>query len=289
MRWVIKCAAHITLYFVIIGSWKSSTQFHPSSMTNPVWLTTIKSLELHIPHYRARKSLDVRVHSTVLEICDQFWTAMVAPKYYQTKIVNRTCLVCTLEQKGCRKRKGNQKNTKCWCKMVQAYVGWFSPQELKAIYTKQLEPSTSSFHVPFTTESHASRGFPSPNPPPRPRPELLCASTAALASRSRSATASRPSRAAQCSGVLPREPRTRGGSRRAEPKRNEGEKKFWKKFGHLKSRKFWKLLPLKILPRFKLTLYVWDVLRTSSWLKKLLPLVFYRSRVSHVCNQDVLG
>ena len=33
-------------------------------------------------------------------------------------------------------------------------------------------------------------------------------------------------------------PRTRGGSRRAEPKRNEGEKKFWENFGYLKSRSF---------------------------------------------------
>ena len=119
-----------------------------------------------------------------------------------------------------------------------------------------LNPSTSSFHVPFTTESHPSRGFPSPNHPPRPRPHLFCASTAALASRSRAATASWPSRAAKCSGVSPREPRTRGGSRRAEPQRNEGEKNSEKILGTSKVESFGKLWPLKIIPGLKLTLYV---------------------------------
>ena len=121
---------------------------------------------------------------------------------------------------------------------------------VKTISTKQLNPSTSSFHVPLTTESHASRGFPSPNPPPRPRPYLSCTSTAALASRSRSTTASWPLAAAQCSGVSPREPRTRGQAAGQNPHGTKGRKSLRKFWAPQKS-KFWKLWPLKILPGLK--------------------------------------
>ena len=82
--------------------------------------------------------------------------------------------------------------------------------------------------LPRATESQGLMRFPHQYPPPRPRPLLFCASTAALASRSRSTTESWPSRAAQCSGVLPREPQPEA-KPRAEPNGTKG-RKFWENF-----------------------------------------------------------
>ena len=111
-----------------------------------------------------------------------------------------------------------------------------------------LKPSTSSFHVPFTTESHPSRGVPSPNPPPRPRPSSPCASTAAFASRSRSATASWPLAAALCSGVLPREP---ANPRRKPQGRTQTERrgeKYLRKLWAPQKSKSWKIVATQSPP-----------------------------------------
>ena len=65
-------------------------------LVNPVWLITttrsLKMLKLHISHYRVGKSKDVRVHSTVLEMCDSFWIVMVAPKSARAGRCKRACL-----------------------------------------------------------------------------------------------------------------------------------------------------------------------------------------------------
>ena len=103
--------------------------------------------------------------------------------------------------------------------------------------------------LPRATESQGLMRFPHQYPPPRPRPLLFCASTAALASRSRSTTESWPSRAAQCSGVLPREPQPEA-KPRAEPNGTKGEK-VSENFGHLKSRSFGNFGHSKILPGLK--------------------------------------
>ena len=71
-------------------------------------------------------------------------------------------------------------------------------------------------HVPFTTESHASRGFPSPNPPPRPRPYLSC-----------------------------REPEAEAAGQ--NPNGTKGRKNSEKILGTSKSQSVGKLWPLKIL------------------------------------------
>ena len=73
---------------------------------------------------------------------------------------------------------------------------------------------------------------------PRPRPYLFSASTAALASMSRSTTETLPSWAATCSGVSPREPRPEGPeARRQNPTERKG-RKILRKFWHLKSGSF---------------------------------------------------
>ena len=84
------------------------------------------------------------------------------PLYLQTKIHHSKRLQfersCFLKANRCVGNNGvvmAKNNTKCWCKCF----GRYSPQELKAIYLSKHEPSTSSFHLPFTTESHPSRGF----------------------------------------------------------------------------------------------------------------------------------
>ena len=86
--------------------------------------------------------------------------------------------------------------------------------------TKKLEPSTFRPLPHFVHFTSLHNGIPRPHPPPRPRLSLFRASTAALASRSRWTTESRPLRAAQCSGVSPREPRPEA-KPQAEPKRRK--------------------------------------------------------------------
>ena len=93
--------------------------------------------------------------------------------------------------------------------------------------------------LPLTMDSH-------PSFPPRPQPMLLFASTAALASRSRSTTELRPSRAAKCSGVPPREPRPEA-KPQAEPNETKG-RKISEKIWAPQESKFWKLWPLDLLP-----------------------------------------
>ena len=81
-------------------------------------------------------------------------------------------------------------------------------------------------------------GFPSPKIlRPRPRPFSFFASTAALASRSRSTAETWPFSAARSSGAQPREPRPRGPSPQAEPKGTKG-RKILLKIQRLKSRSF---------------------------------------------------
>ena len=87
--------------------------------------------------------------------------------------------------------------------------------------------------------------FPHQYPPPRPRLSLFCASTAALASRSRWTMESWPSRAAKSSGVLPREPRPEA-KPRAEPNGTKSRKNL-RKFWVPQRSKFWKLWPLNFL------------------------------------------
>ena len=208
---------------------------------------------------------------------------------YQNKIVNRTCLVCTLEQKGCRKRKGNQKNTHCWCKMVQVYFVWLSPQELKTISTKHLNHQHLHFTFPSQRNPMPQEVFPT-----KSSSEATAVFVLHIHGRLGLQEPLHHGNVAEsgCHDVQ-RCPASGAANPRRKPQgRTQTERsgeKVWENFGHLKSRSLGKLWPLKILPRFKLTLYVWDVLRTSSWLKKLLPLMFYRSRVSHVGNQNVLG
>ena len=110
--------------------------------------------------------------------------------------------------------------------------------------------------------------FPHRYPPPRPRPFSFCASTAAFASRSRWTTESRPSRAAQCSGVSPREPQPEA-KPQAEPKRNEGEKSSEKILGISKVEVL-ESVATQASPGVKKHCVFEDVLMTSSWLKKAM-------------------
>ena len=96
--------------------------------------------------------------------------------------------------------------------------------------------------------SHCLKTFSPANPRPRPRPYLLFASTAALASRSHWTINSWPFEAAQCSGVVPREPRPPKPAGRTQG--NQGGKSFEKNLAPQKS-KFWKLWPLKNLHGLK--------------------------------------
>ncbi len=154
----------------------------------PVWLPTIKSLKLHISHFLAGKSQDGRVHETVLEIWDQFWIA----------IVNRKFLVC---KQGGAENIDATKNTKRWRKCFKTLC--------KNTLQKRFSRKNWTINVSSTSPQRShwlKRVFP-PNRHPRPRPSLSFASTAALASRSRSTTKSWPLTAAWCSGVRPREAR----------------------------------------------------------------------------------
>ena len=117
----------------------------------------------------------------------------------------------------------------------------------------------------------------SPNPPPRPRPCLSCASTAALASRSRWTTPTWPLKAAKCSGVEPHKPRPK-----AKPQTGEKSEKFWVP----QKSKFWKVWSLKLPVNLRDIV----VLKSSSWLKRMLlsvqyPLVFHWRHISHVASQ----
>ena len=111
----------------------------------------------------------------------------------------------------------------------------------------------SAFHpLPHVEIPLASRRFfPPKSLVPRPRPLLFSASTAALASMSRSTAETWPLRAAACSGVSPREPRPEGPkARRQNPNGTEGEKKSEKILAPQKW-KFWKLWTLKLLTKVK--------------------------------------
>ena len=159
------------------------------------------------------------------------------------------------------------KNTKRWCKCFDTFHKKWNQDEGE---TWTIKISTTS-----SQRSHASRD--SLHPRLRPRPSSSFASTATLALRSLSTTESWPSQAAKCSGVEPREPRP---SRRQNPTERRGKNS--EKLGATYKSKFWKFWPLK-LP----WTWFWDVLKSSTWLKYMLPLVFYWSHVSHVSQNDL--
>ena len=107
-------------------------------------------------------------------------------------------------------------------KLLLQVSGTLKKKRMQYIHFK----NGSTFHP--HNDSIASRGFPSPNPGPRPRPGWSFASTTALASRSRCTTNSSPFEAAECSGILPREPRPRGPSPAGRTQQNRREKNFEK-------------------------------------------------------------
>ena len=136
-----------------------------------------------------------------------------------------------------QKRKHIRKTPQC----SQVFFGWHFSQkgnkyrQQKKYINHQHLHSLPDNGIPF------SWGF-FLNPPPRPRPLLSFASTAAFASRSRSTTESWPSRPAQCSGVLPREPRPEDQAT-GRTQQNEGGENSQKFVAPQKS-KSWKLWPL---------------------------------------------
>ena len=129
-------------------------------------------------------------------------------------------------------------NTKHWCKCFDTRSRKLWKQYPPKSWTIS-EPSTFRPlpHMPQdSSRENPHNGNPcfkrSPHqyPPPRPRLSFSCASTAALASRSRSTTESWPWKAASCSGVMPQEPQPEA-KPQAEPKRNLGEKSSEKILG----------------------------------------------------------
>ena len=240
------------------------------------------------------------------------------PLYLRTKIhhskrlqLQRSCFLKAnrgVGNNGVAMAKNNTK-AKCWCKCF----GRYSPQELKAIYLSKHEPSTSSYlskHEPSTwIENNIYQTtwtinifihIPSQrNPMPQQvfLPQILLRGHGCLCSvhprppwppgaappRGRGLWGL-PSAAVRCLGS--REPEAEAGGQNPTERRGE---KFWDKFWAPQKSKFWKLLPLKILPELQE-----HCAFETSWghrvgSKKLFSLVFYRSRVSHVCNQDGLG
>ena len=303
MRRFIKCAAHITLYFVIIGFWKSSPQIHPTTphlmritITNPVWLTTIiLSLELHIPHYRVRMSgFITRCWKFVMNFGLQ-WSLQNIAKL-KSSIEHVLSVHCN--KRGAENVKA-RKNTKCWCK---CFFGWFSPQKLKIsesniwqktwtinVVHKQQHPtsvqmfwhafqkimktiSTKNLNhrhlnsLPLTTESQGLKRF--------PHQILLRGHGWFCPSHPRPPSppgAAGPRNRGRCGlpsaavfGLGTGGPEAKP---RAEPNGTKG-RKFGESCWCLKSRSFGNFGHSKILPELQEHCAFEDVLMTSSWLKR---------------------
>ena len=165
-------------------------------------------------------------------------------------------------------------NTKHWCKCLDT----LSKQIKQYSIHQKVKPSVNHQHLHSLPHNRIPcfMRFPPQYPPPRPQLLLFFASTAAFASRSRWTTESWPLLAAKCSGVAPWEPRPEA-KPRAAPNGTKG-RKFGEKFGRLKSRSFGNFGHSKIIPGLKERCAFEEVLMTSSWLKKLLPLAFWQSR-----------
>ena len=118
--------------------------------------------------------------------------------------------------------------TTSWCKCFENW--YYHLSSFITIFSKQCENYQHFVHFLTTIP------FLSLTPRLRPRPCVSCASTNALASRSRWTTPTWPLKAAKCSGVEPREP-WHETKPQAEPNGTKG-KKTVRKFGHLKSRSF---------------------------------------------------
>ena len=279
MRLFIKCAAHITLYFVIVGFWKSSPQIHPTTphlmritITNPVWLTTIiLSLELNIPHYRVRMwGFIKRCWKCVINFGLQWSLQNIAKlKSYIKHVLSVHC-----NKRGAENVKA-RKNTKVFWLILST--------KIENIWKQYLTKNLNHRHF---VHLHISSSFTSPhNGIPRPQkvspPISSSEATAVFVLRIDGrlrlqepldhgivAVAGCPVQRCSASGAAAR------GQATGRTQRNEGEKISEKNWAPQKA-KFWKLWPLRNPPWTKGTLCFWgcfqDGLITSSWLKKLLP------------------
>ena len=158
-------------------------------------------------------------------------------------------------------------------KMV-AHMFWLT-LFIKSENTNQLKTwIESTFHpLPRVKIPLPQEGFPPQILRPRPRPSSSCTSTAAAASMSRSTAETRPLKAAECSGVLPREPRPEGPKPAGRTQRNGRGEKIWENLGTSKVEVLENVDTQTPLWTYG-TLLFWNVLRSLSCWKDMAPVLF---------------
>ena len=177
---------------------------------------------------------------------------MVAPKYWQTKIINRIlCVHCN--KRGAENVKA-RKNTKCWCKCFLAH-------SLHKNWQQYLPKNLNHQHL------HASWGF-----HPKSSSEATAVFVLRIHGRIRlEKPLDHGIVAFGCCDVqrCPTSGAAARGQATGRTQRNEGEK-IRRKFGHLKSRSFGNCGHSKILPGLNEQCGFEDALMTSSWVKKAM-------------------